>query len=116
MLQEAEVWHTAHINRVAADQAKAAAATSAEQFKTILPPPALLTDGDMEEDEAVDKRGGRPHTSAFHSRTRPPPARLSGASHAPLYLRSSPTSLTRAQRTRKHFCPQHWLLCHLGLY
>ena len=22
----------------------------------------------------------------------------------------------RAQRTRVHFCPQHWLLCHLGLY
>jgi hypothetical protein len=24
--------------------------------------------------------------------------------------------LTRAQRTRVHFCPQHWLLCRLGLY
>jgi hypothetical protein len=24
--------------------------------------------------------------------------------------------LTRAQRTRVHFCSQHWLLCHLGLY
>jgi hypothetical protein len=24
--------------------------------------------------------------------------------------------LTRAQRTRVHFCPQNWLLCHLGLY
>ena len=24
--------------------------------------------------------------------------------------------LTCAQRTRVHFCPQHWLLCHLGLY
>jgi hypothetical protein len=24
--------------------------------------------------------------------------------------------LTRAQRTRVHFCPQHRLLCHLGLY
>jgi len=24
--------------------------------------------------------------------------------------------LTRAQRKRVHFCPQHWLLCHLGLY
>jgi len=23
---------------------------------------------------------------------------------------------TCAQRTREHFCPQHWLLCHLGLY
>ena len=21
-----------------------------------------------------------------------------------------------AQRTRAHFYPQHWLLCHLGLY
>jgi len=26
------------------------------------------------------------------------------------------TILTCAQRTRVHFCPQHWLLCHLGLY
>jgi hypothetical protein len=24
--------------------------------------------------------------------------------------------LTGAQRTRVHFCPQHWLLCHLGVY
>ena len=24
--------------------------------------------------------------------------------------------LTCAQRTRVYFCPQHWLLCHLGLY
>jgi hypothetical protein len=24
--------------------------------------------------------------------------------------------LTRAQRTRVYFCPQHWPLCHLGLY
>jgi len=24
--------------------------------------------------------------------------------------------LTCAQRTRVHFCPQHWLLCHLHLY
>jgi hypothetical protein len=24
--------------------------------------------------------------------------------------------LTCAQRTRVHFCPQHWLQCHLGLY
>ena len=24
--------------------------------------------------------------------------------------------LTCAQRTRARFCPQHWLLCHLGLY
>jgi hypothetical protein len=23
---------------------------------------------------------------------------------------------TRAQRTRLHLCPKHWLLCHLGLY
>ena len=22
----------------------------------------------------------------------------------------------RAQRTRIHFTPQHWLLCHMGLY
>ena len=26
------------------------------------------------------------------------------------------TVLTCAQRTRVYFCPQHWLLCHLGLY
>ena len=26
------------------------------------------------------------------------------------------TILTCAQRTRVNFCPQHWLLCHLGLY
>ena len=25
-------------------------------------------------------------------------------------------ALTRAQRTRVYFFPQHWLLCHLGLY
>jgi hypothetical protein len=24
--------------------------------------------------------------------------------------------ITRAQRTRVHVCPQHWLLCHMGLY
>ena len=23
---------------------------------------------------------------------------------------------THAQRTRAHFYPQHWLLCHMGLY
>jgi hypothetical protein len=26
------------------------------------------------------------------------------------------TILTCAQRTHVHLCPQHWLLCHLGLY
>ena len=26
------------------------------------------------------------------------------------------TILTCAHRMRVHFCPQHWLLCHLGLY
>jgi len=26
------------------------------------------------------------------------------------------TILTCAQRTRIHFCPQHWLLCYLGVY
>jgi len=25
-------------------------------------------------------------------------------------------SRSTSQRTRVHFCPQHWLLCHLGLY
>ena len=74
MLQEAEVRHTAHINQVAADQAKAAAATFAEQFKTILPPPALLTDGDMEEDEIADERaGGGRHPR--RPRPRQPPSR-----------------------------------------
>jgi hypothetical protein len=37
----------------------------------------------------------------------------------PNFLASTPflyTILTCAQRTRVHFCPQHWLLCHLGLY
>ena len=24
--------------------------------------------------------------------------------------------LDDAQRTRTHFTPQHWLLCHMGLY
>ena len=26
------------------------------------------------------------------------------------------TIMTCPQRTRVHFCPRHWLLCHLGLY
>jgi hypothetical protein len=56
-----------------------------------------------------------PHTSASHSRTRPRPAHLEGASRAHPHL-SSLHVLTRAQRTRVHFCPQHWLLCHFGLY
>jgi hypothetical protein len=29
---------------------------------------------------------------------------------------ASTRSGTRAQRTRVHFCPQHWLLGHLDLY
>jgi hypothetical protein len=37
------------------------------------------------------------------------------AHRAPTYL-SSLRVLTRAQRTRVHFCPRHWLVCHLGLY
>ena len=32
----------------------------AEQLKTVLPPPALPTDGDMEEDETTDERAGDP--------------------------------------------------------
>ena len=35
---------------------------------------------------------------------------------APTYTSALSHVLTRAQRTRVHFCPQHWLLCHLGLY
>jgi hypothetical protein len=38
-----------------------------------------------------------------------------GASRAHPHLRSLHV-FTRAQRTRVHFCPRHWLLCHLGLY
>ena len=34
----------------------------------------------------------------------------------PLYVPSSDPSLRIAQRTRAHFTPQHWLLCHVGLY
>jgi hypothetical protein len=56
-----------------------------------------------------------PHMSAFHSRTRPRPAHPKGASRAHTHL-SSLHVLSRAQRTRVHFCPLHWLLCHLGLY
>ena len=33
-----------------------------------------------------------------------------------LFHLSSLQILTRAQRARVHFCPQHWLLCHLALY
>ena len=60
-LQEAEVRHTADIKQVAADTAKAAAATFAEQLKTILPPPALPTDGYMEKDGTADERAGGRH-------------------------------------------------------
>ena len=52
MLQEADARHTEHINQVAA--------SVAEQLKTFLPPPALPTDGDMEEDETTDERAGGP--------------------------------------------------------
>jgi hypothetical protein len=58
MFQEAEVRHAADIKQVAADTAKAAAATFAEQLKIILPPPALPTDDDVEEDETADERAG----------------------------------------------------------
>ena len=30
--------------------------------------------------------------------------------------RTPPSSYRIAQRTRAHFYPQHWLLCHLGSY
>jgi len=56
-----------------------------------------------------------PHMSVFHSRTRLRPAHPSGASRAHPHL-SSLHVLTRAQRTRVHFSPHHWLLCHLRLY
>ena len=47
-------------------------------------------------------RDPRPHTSALHTRTCP----------------SRPTAIfdQLAQRTRTNFNPQHWLLCHMGLY
>ena len=60
------------------------------------------------------QRSRYPHSSAFHSRTRPRP--LIGRIARPPIRTLSFTFLTRAQRTRVHFCPQHWLLCHLGLY
>jgi hypothetical protein len=47
--------------------------------------------------------------------TRPRTANPQGASRAYPHL-SSLHVMTRAQRTRVHFCPQHRLLCHLGLY
>jgi hypothetical protein len=53
-----------------------------------------------------------PHTSAFHSRTRPRPAHPSGESRAHQH-HSSLQVLTRAQRTRAHFFPQNRLLCRL---
>jgi hypothetical protein len=40
----------------------------------------------------------------------PPGASSAHPLHSSLYVK------TRAQRTRVHFCPQHLLLCHLGLY
>ena len=55
-----------------------------------------------------------PHASAFHSHPRPRPAHSSTAKRAHPHL-SSLHVLTRAQRSRVHFHPQHWLLCHLGL-
>ena len=32
------------------------------------------------------------------------------------HLSTLPSSLRIAQRSRAHFTPQHWLLCHMGLY
>jgi hypothetical protein len=55
------------------------------------------------------------HTGAFHPRTRPRPAHPSGASRVHSHLGSLHV-LTRAQRTRVHFYPQHLVMCHLGLY
>jgi hypothetical protein len=53
----------------------------------------------------------------FHGRharaTRPVHPSSSSRTHP---LPSSLYFLTRAQRTRVHLCPKHWLLCHLGLY
>ena len=68
MFQEAEVRHAADIKQVAADTAKAAAATFAEQLKIILPPPALPTDDDVEEDETADERAGGGGTHAGRCR------------------------------------------------
>jgi hypothetical protein len=52
MLQEADARYTERINQVAA--------SVTEQLKALLPPPALPTDGDMEEDGTTDVRAGGP--------------------------------------------------------
>ena len=36
--------------------------------------------------------------------------------NAPLHPESFRTCFVCAARAHSHFCPQHWLLCHLGLY
>ena len=36
--------------------------------------------------------------------------------NAPLPPESSRTCFVCATHAHSHFCPQHWLLCHLGLY
>ena len=74
-------------------------------------------------------RGGAPHKeSQPTSEITPPPYECLPLPHSPtprpLTRRTARSPihklsfivLTRAQRTRVHFCPQHWLLCHLGLY
>jgi len=52
-----------------------------------------------------------------------PPLRLRAMLQWPMTMKSSFSQgtsffaiLTSAHRMRVHFCPQHWLLCHLGLY
>ena len=52
------------------------------------------------------QRSRHPHTSALHYRTSP----THQAHRAPTYTSALSHVLTRAQRTRVHFCPQHWLL------
>ena len=56
-----------------------------------------------------------PYTSAFHSRTQARPEHPSGTSRAHPLL-SSLHVFTCMQSTHTHLCPQHLLLCHLGLY
>ena len=52
--------------------------------------------------------------SYIHASAHAPPRRgvLACVYHSP----TLPSSLGIAQRTRAHFTPQHWLLCHLGMY
>ena len=65
-------------------------------------PDHLEEQANPERRHALPRRDPRPYTSALHTRTCP----------------SRPTAFfyQHAQRTRTSFNPQHWLLCHMGLY